>query len=99
LQPVLNPNYFIYNTLQTKIDAFTLIAKELRLDFPNLTLYEALTLAVQIQRNNILENGLAVSRTDKTPPALEAIAMSLGYSNQQGSPTITEVVKHFIDNK
>lgn len=51
---------------------------DLKLDYPKLSDYELLLIAVQMQRNDILKAGLTVFETDTTPPALEAIAMQLG---------------------
>lgn len=54
------------------------ICKELESNY-NVTAFEALTLAVQIQRNEILISGLSVHQTDKYPASLAAIAIELGY--------------------
>ncbi|SHJ66373.1 hypothetical protein [Bacteroides stercorirosoris] len=51
---------------------------DLKLDYPKLSDYELLSIAVQMQRNDILKAGLTVFETDGTPPALEAIAIQLG---------------------
>ena len=62
----------------TDLQSISKIVKDLALDY-KLTDVEALTIAVQIQRNQILENGLVVSRSDGTPTGLEALAIALGY--------------------
>ena len=41
--------------------------------------FEALKLAVQIQRNEILISGLNIHQTDERPASLEDIAIILGY--------------------
>lgn len=58
------------------------ITKELKVNYPKLTEYEIFTLAIQIERNEILENGLVVSSKDNTPSGIEAIAIALGYSDK-----------------
>jgi len=55
------------------IRTYTEITKELKVNYPKLTEYEILTLAIQIERNEILENGLVVSTNDNIPSGLEAI--------------------------
>lgn len=62
------------------IDVQTLsqIVADLELDY-TLTKEELLPIAVQIQRNQILQNGLVVSRDNSTPVGLEAVAIALGY--------------------
>jgi hypothetical protein len=54
--------------------------KDLKLNYPKLSEYECLSIAVQMQRNDILIAGLAVPGMDTYPPALEAIAIQLGMS-------------------
>lgn len=49
----------------------------LKSGYPNLTDFELLSIAVQIQRNDILIAGLTVSQLDKHPSALEKIAILL----------------------
>jgi hypothetical protein len=75
------------------VQTYTEIVKDLKLDYPKISDYEVLDLAIQIQRNQILQAGLNVSSQDKYPSALEAIAISLGYTNDQFKQTITEVLK------
>jgi hypothetical protein len=60
------------------------LAKDFKKDYPELTDYEALSLAVQLQKNQILIAGFNISRTDKYPASLEAIAIQLGYQNKKG---------------
>ncbi|WP_446786060.1 hypothetical protein [Macellibacteroides fermentans] len=45
----------------------------------NVPHFDALTLAVQIQRNEILISGLNIFQRDERPASLEAIAIALGY--------------------
>jgi len=75
------------------VQTYTEIVKDLKLDYAKLSDFEVLNLAVQIQRNQILQAGLNVSAKDQYPSALEAIAISLGYTNDQFKRTITEVLK------
>lgn len=49
----------------------------LKSGYPKLTDFELLSIAVQIQRNDILIAGLTVSQLDKHPSALEKIAILL----------------------
>lgn len=79
--------------MQSRIDNYYAIANELKEGHKSLTEFERLSLAVQIERNQILENGLNVNRADASPSSLEAIAMSLGYTDQSYNQTITEVLK------
>ncbi|MDI6050818.1 hypothetical protein QLS31_13365 [Flavobacterium sp. XS2P24] len=50
---------------------------DLKSGYPKLTDFELLSIAVQIQRNDILIAGLTVSQLDKHPSALEKIAILL----------------------
>ena len=83
----------IKNEKMTKIQSYEAIATDLRSEYPDLTQFETLTLAIQIQKNEILENAFNVSRNDNYPSSLEAIAISLGYTSDQFKQTITEVLK------
>lgn len=65
------------------IRKYSEIVKELKVNYPKLSEYEILFLAIQIERNEILENGLAVSSNDSEPSGIEAIAIALGYTNDQ----------------
>lgn len=80
--------------MNTKIDSYSKIAKELKENYPKLSDFERLSLAVQIERNNLLENGLNISRSDNYPSSLEAIAISLGYTDKNHNLTITDVLKN-----
>lgn len=62
---------------------YTEIVKELKVNYPKLTEYEIVSLAIQIERNEILENGLVVSSNDREPSGIEAIAIALGRTNDQ----------------
>lgn len=73
------------------------IEKEVKLNYPKLSDYEVLTLAIQIQRNEILESGLVVQRTNDKPSALEAIAIALGFDSSRNPRTITDVLKDIAD--
>jgi len=76
--------------MSTKIDTYSKIAKNLKLDYPKLSDFELLSLAIQIERNQLLEYGLNVSRGDKYPASLEAIAIALGYSGEHLQQTIMD---------
>lgn len=52
----------------------------LKSDYPKLSDYERLSLAIQMQRNDILISGLGVSETNERPAFLEATAIELGMS-------------------
>ncbi|UQD55394.1 histidine kinase [Flavobacterium sp. K5-23] len=69
--------------MKTSIRKYAEIARELKVNYPKLTEYEILTLAIQIERNEILENGLVVSSNDNEPSGIEAIAIALGYTRSQ----------------
>ncbi len=79
--------------MRIEIENYSRIAKELKEEYSKLSDFEALSLAIQIQRNQILENGLAVSSSDRYPSALEAIAIALGYEGSN-SATITDVLRN-----
>ncbi|SDX58611.1 hypothetical protein [Flavobacterium degerlachei] len=67
--------------MKTSIRNYTEIVRELKVNYPKLTEFEILTLAIQIERNEILENGLVVSSKDNEPTGIEAIAIALGYKS------------------
>lgn len=68
--------------MKTKIQNYNQIVKDLKKDYPKLSDYELLSLAIQIERNQLIENGLVVSTNDSNPSGLEAIAIALGYENK-----------------
>lgn len=78
--------------MKSKIEDYNTIAKQLKKDYPKLSDFEILSLSIQIERNQILENGLVVSASDKTPSGLEAIGIALGYTDGQFQNTITNVL-------
>ncbi len=51
---------------------------DLKSDYKDLSNFEALSIAVRMQRNDILAAAFAVSQSDRAPSALEKIAMQLG---------------------
>lgn len=53
--------------------------EELKEDYPDLSDYQLLDAAIQLQRNDILVAGLQVSQNNNHPSGIEAIAISLGY--------------------
>ena len=80
-----------YNTIDE-------IVKGLKQDYPKLTDYELLSIAVQQQRNEILVAGLNISRTDNHPSALEAIAIQTGYNQPLSDLTIIDSLNQIADN-
>jgi len=69
----------------TQISDYTSLADQLKRENPELSTYEAFTLAIQIQRNEILENAFVVARDSKDyPSALEDIAISLKEIRREG---------------
>lgn len=80
------------------IKDYNRIAKDLKEGYPKLSDFEILSLAVQIQRNQIIQNGLVVSASDKYPSGLEAIAISLGY-NESSSTIITDVLRNTVNRE
>lgn len=81
--------------MRTEIQTYHQIEKELSYDYTKLTAYERLSIAVQIQRNQILENGMVVSTDDSKPSALEAISIALGYTSS-GSLTINDTINDLV---
>ncbi|NGY38994.1 histidine kinase [Flavobacterium sp. XN-5] len=84
--------------MKTGIRNYKEITKELKVNYPKLTEYEVLTLAIQIERNEILENGLVVSTNDKTPSGIEAISIALGYTDSEPRNTVANILTE-IANK
>ena len=76
--------------MNIKIQSINEIAKDFTENFPEMTNYEAWSLAIQIQRNQILENGFVVSTNDSVPSALEAISIALGMTDNRGDKTVAE---------
>ena len=70
------------------IENYSTIEKDLKTIYPQLTDFERLSLAIQIERNKILRAGFVINPL--VPNGLEAIAISLGYSNSFGSGNINE---------
>ena len=69
--------------MEITIENYSKIAKRLKEEYPKFSDFEILSLAIQIERNQILENGLVVSSSDKYPVGLEAIAIALGYHEKK----------------
>jgi hypothetical protein len=84
--------------MRSNIEGYNTLAKQLKQEYPKLSDFEILSLSIQIERNQILENGLNVNYSDKSPSALEAIAIALGFTNDQFQTTVTDVLKD-IANK
>ena len=84
--------------MKTGIRNYGEITKELKVNYPKLTEYEILTLAIQIERNEILENGLVVSTNNNTPSGIEAIASALGNTDSEPRNTIANILTE-IANK
>ena len=84
--------------MKVRVQGYREITRELKKDYPKLSDFEILSLAIQIERNQILENGLVVSTDDSAPVGLEAIAVALGYTQSELRSTITDVLRD-ISNK
>ncbi|EJG01326.1 hypothetical protein [Flavobacterium sp. F52] len=84
--------------MKIEIEDYNRIAIKLKEEYSKLSDFETLLLAIQIQRNQILENGLVVSSSDKHPSALEAIAIALGYEGRS-SVTITDVLRNIANGE
>ncbi len=85
--------------MKTYIQNFEEISDELLKSYgKELNTFERLSLAVQIERNQILENGLQISKTDEYPPALGAIAIALGFTEPESS-TVAELLRTIADQK
>lgn len=67
--------------MKNQIQNYNQIVSDLKKDYQKLTEFELLSLAIQIERNQILENGFVVSSDDRHPSGLEAIAMAFGFEN------------------
>ena len=67
--------------MKNQIQNYNQIVSDLKKDYQKLTEFELLSLAIQIERNQILENGFVVSSDDRNPSGLEAIAIALGFEN------------------
>ena len=83
--------------MKTQIDSFEQIAEDLRKTYSELTTFEALTLAIQIERNQLIENAFSVNRNDSNPPSLEAIAISLGYADARSN--LVEAIHQIAEKK
>lgn len=82
--------------MKVRIDDYRVIAKGLKNDHPEMSDFEILSLAIQIERNAILENGLGVSSNDESPSYLEAIAITLGYSDKEYT-TVAKLLQHMVN--
>ena len=72
--------------------------KGLKDNYPKLSDYELLKIAVQMQRNDILRAGLNVSQSDTHPSALEAIAMQLGMKSKGVIRTEIGTILYELEN-
>jgi hypothetical protein len=52
-----------------------------------LTPFEALQIAVKIQHNRVLQEAFRVENIEKAPGAIEAIAITLGYTDGWDAPS------------
>jgi len=84
--------------MNTEIKDYNTIAKQLKVEYPKLSDFEILSLSIQIERNQILENGLVVSTSDATPNGLEAIGIALGFTDRPFN-TITDVLKEIAEKE
>lgn len=55
------------------------LAKELKAEY-KLTNFEALTIALKAEQNDLFKTAFVISSMDEYPTALEAIALGLGYN-------------------
>jgi len=83
--------------MQVNVQNYNEIARGLKIDYPKMSDFEIVSLAIQIERNQLLENGLAVNRDDSKPGSLEAIAICLGYTDRVFKHTITDVLKEIAE--
>lgn len=58
------------------------LASEFKAQHKELTEYESLRLAIELQRNQILQQAFVIHSEDKHPTGLEAIAIALGYKQE-----------------
>jgi len=79
------------------IQSIQKLAEEFKEEYPNLSDFESLMVAVQKQRNQILQEGLKVSSNDEYPSALETIAKQLG-AEPQLSTTVIESLSEIADS-
>jgi hypothetical protein len=73
-------------------------ADDLMRDYPSLTEYEALTLAIGMRKNDILKSAFMVNSDNDYPVAFEAIAMALGFDNARGSGNIAKSIDSIADS-
>lgn len=83
--------------MSTEIRSISQIDKDLHTRYTTLTQFERLSLAVQIERNEILACGLAVSKTDDYAPGLAAIAIALGYGDDESKGSINQTLKEIAE--
>jgi len=55
----------------------------LRLEFPHITAYESLDIAIKLEQLKLFRAAFVISSTDSLPSALEAIAIQLGFKANQ----------------
>ncbi len=55
------------------------LAADLKEDYPSLTDYESLNLALKAESNQLFRTAYVITANDSTPTALEAIALALGH--------------------
>lgn len=71
-------SYKIKNTIRELNE----IKEDFKEQYPKLTEFELLKLAMQHQRNRILVAAFVISPTDAYPGAIEAIAIQLGFKTK-----------------
>ena len=59
-------------------------AKELRKDYPTLSVYESLNIAAKIQKNELYARANVIAPDNEYPGALESIAINLGENAKIG---------------
>lgn len=69
------------------------LVRILKDEFKTLSEFEALQIACKIRQNEILVAAFEVSLSDKSPPALAAVALALGYKTDSNYS-----IKDSLDN-
>ena len=85
--------------MKIKIEDYITVSKKLKNEYPKLSDFEILSLSIQIERNQILENGLNVNYTNNSPSSLEAIAIALGFTNDGFQSTVSDILKEIANKK
>lgn len=76
-----------------RVKTLKTIVDNLKVDYKKLSEFELLSIATQVQRNQILEAGFNLSSKDDRPSALEAISIALGYKNNDDGSILNALYK------